>query len=253
MACVAKYANPNLNSVSMEELHWILKIQLISFATWSISVGCIKCSVLFTLHKLDVAPWWQTLLRVLIGMQIIFALFDASYQLGYFKVLTSWSCAVDMEDPCQGIYNAMVYFEGIFQISTDIIISLLPLAFLAKLRRPRLEKILIFSLMSMGLLASAFSVRKTIIQKQFSTGNFIDVTIAFYTYNCAELLFGILAASLFVAKSAIYELLEGVGINMTAIIRSMSGSSSKMTDISIRTANLDTVDTEEHRKKLSCL
>ena len=171
------------------------------------------------LHRIRNTLPWRLLLRFLIVLQVLFTIGDRAYQWANFENFTSESCAIAANDPCQSMWKNTTYYEAAFQITTDVVISLLPIKFLVQLRRPLWEKILIALLMSTGLLASSFSIRKTVLTKAFSDPheNLIDVNIAAYTFSCAEMFVGIIGACLVCLKSSFYTFLKRFGIDLDAV------------------------------------
>jgi hypothetical protein len=177
---------------------------------------CVKTSILVTLGRIKHDVWWRVCIWILIAIQVIYTVGDVIVEWVFFKTLTSLSCAESIDDPCSAIFTITNYVEASFPLATDVIISLLPIAFLIQLRRPLWERLLIGALMSLGLVASTFSILKMINNTSFDESQALaDLTVAFYTYSAAELFIGIIAACLFSLKSAFYQFLKGFGIDIT--------------------------------------
>jgi hypothetical protein len=107
-------------------------------------------------------------------------------------------------------------FVGGFSIATDLVLSLFPLTFLLKLRRPRVEKLLISILMAVGLSASAASITKAVyIQKWVNDpdGMFFGFTIS--TLGITEMLIGSIAACLPCLKTTVQGVLMRCGVDFS--------------------------------------
>ena len=156
--------------------------------------------------------YWRLPIQALIVIQVCFTIVDCTYQWGKSQVLTSMGCATNPEDPCQGVYHDLTYAECVFQIITDLIVSLLPIVILAELRRPRWEKVVIALLMSMGLTASAFSIWKLAFIQHFESDDYGSFSIFYDNMTCAEVFIGMIAACLFSLKAPFETLLKRVGI-----------------------------------------
>jgi hypothetical protein len=107
-------------------------------------------------------------------------------------------------------------FVGGFSIATDLVLSLFPLTFLLRLRRPRVEKVLISILMAVGLTASAASITKAVYIQNWVNdpdGMFFGFTIS--TLSTMEMLIGSIAVCLPCLKSTVQGGLMRCGIGFS--------------------------------------
>ncbi len=109
-----------------------------------------------------------------------------------------------------------VTVNGGLNILIDSTLSLAPLSFIAKLHRPVREKVLLAALMGMGLLASAASIRKTMLVKEVARSTDLPALMLSMTiYGNVELFIGILAACLPYTKSIIQRALARIGVDFS--------------------------------------
>jgi hypothetical protein len=94
----------------------------------------------------------------------------------------------------------------------DLLLTLMPIKLLRSLNRPTSEKILVGVLMSLGLLATAFTVAKIPNRAQLSKGDPLQSTILPSIYAKLEETVGIIAASAPCLKSSAEQLLKRLGI-----------------------------------------
>jgi hypothetical protein len=214
---VAVFLNGNVSFEPLPYFGDIQRLAFISFQLWTFAFCCIKISTLSTLLRFKEKLWWRVLIIGLIITQIGFTLADSIFQLANYSILSSEDCALNPDAPCIRIYAVLLYIEASFQITTNIVVSLLPAVFLAQLRRPVWEKILIGLMMSMCLVASAFSIRKTILNNSFAdpNQNVADVTVAWFNYNSAELFIEIAAACIYGLKPSFFHMLQTIGFTVT--------------------------------------
>ena len=230
---LAKYTNRSTD-VTPQDLQATFRGTLIAYPFWCVGMCCIKSSVLLTLLRIKDSRWWRILLWALIVMQVVYTVGDVIAEWVFFKTLTSLSCAESVDDPCSIIFTVTNLVEGSFPLATDIVISLLPIAFLVQLQRPLSEKFLIAGLMSLGLVASIFSVLKMVHNTQFDPNQSLaDLTISFYTYSSGELFIGIIAGCLFSLKSGFYDLPGSFGIDIAGKINPQAQKPDDLPDFNI--------------------
>ena len=109
------------------------------------------------------------------------------------------------------VSNAQSYGNA----AMDLILSLFPITFLRKLRRPRTEEVLIGVLMGVGLTASAASVAKAVVVRQWAheVDDPLKIGIGISTWSCIEMFLGITAACLPCMKATFQRLLTAIGVN----------------------------------------
>jgi hypothetical protein len=99
-------------------------------------------------------------------------------------------------------------------IATDIILSLFPITIIRQIRRPLMEKLLIGVLMAVGLAASAISVYKVILVKQWvSASDVFGFAFRVAMLTCSELFLGITAACSPSLKPVVQRWLESMGVS----------------------------------------
>lgn len=99
-------------------------------------------------------------------------------------------------------------------VATDIILSLFPIAMLRQIRRPLMEKVLIGVLMAMGMAASATSVYKAFLVKEWATAkDSFGFAFQVAMLTCSELFLGITAACCPCLKPVVQRWLESMGVS----------------------------------------
>lgn len=189
---------------------YINKLTFIAYPFWCVGICCIKVSVLTILLRIKNTAWWRRLLWSLIALSILYTAVDCALEWALFSRFVSYECVNGIDEGCAAIFQPLNLVEAIFPLMTDITISFLPIAFLIQLRRPFWEKFLIGGLISLGLVASAFSICKINISFKWrdQSEELADLFVAYANYSAGELFLGIVAASLFGLKATIYGALK---------------------------------------------
>jgi len=94
----------------------------------------------------------------------------------------------------------------------DLLLTLMPIKLIRSLNRPTSERILVGVLMSLGLLATAFTIAKIPIRARLSKGDPLQATILPSIYAKLEETVGIIASSAPCLKSPTEQLLKRLGI-----------------------------------------
>jgi hypothetical protein len=94
----------------------------------------------------------------------------------------------------------------------DLILSFMPIKLVQSLNRSKVEKILISVLMSLGLIATAFTIAKIPIRAKLSKGDPLQATILPSIYAKLEEILGIIACSAPCLKSPVEQMLKKAGI-----------------------------------------
>jgi hypothetical protein len=164
-------------AITPEQLMTGQKYSFLAIPIWGLAMTSIKVSIAMTLLRIQPNNlWW----RIFCGF-IMFIL--SAYGIGntFFILLqcrpveASWNPAI-LETvggsclPPTAIMIASNTGAGV-NISTDVMLSLAPIMFLWKLKRPLREKLVVGGLMALGLFASASSVIKTIVVSDFLNPN----------------------------------------------------------------------------------
>jgi len=158
-------------------------------------------------------------MRTMIALQVVFAVGDSCAQFAFAKIVLSVECLQGLDAQCTRIFHTSALVEVVFQIVTDLIISLLPITFVVQLRRPVWEKILICVLMAMGLLVGGVSIRKLIyfLDTSVSPEEALSWTAYLDLFSCAEMHLSVLAACMPRLKAPLEKLLGRCGIDVTAL------------------------------------
>ena len=195
----------------------------------------IKTSIALTLLRFLTSFIWRVALYFIISIQgamTIVSVFFLTLQCR--PIRKAWDITMD-QGSClspSGVRIASVTTAGI-NIATDLLLSLIPLAFLVNLRRPLRERLLIMVLMAMGIAASVASIRKTTIVLKYGDPSEepMDLNVSIPTWTLAEQFIGVTAACMPSLKNPIQKLLAKIGFE----VDSKQGWS--LGSIRIRTAN----------------
>ncbi|KAF2278289.1 uncharacterized protein EI97DRAFT_456711 [Westerdykella ornata] len=134
---------------------------------WAWSTGLVKISIGIMLLRFQqqkplraviyLMIALNVLLIVLVGLVQLFACIPYSALWDFKNRIKSKKCWT------QELNWAMIYSSSVCNVLTDVVFSLMPLSFLYKIRRPLCEKATVGVLMALGLVASAFSLSKAIV------------------------------------------------------------------------------------------
>ena len=195
------------------------KLGYISIPFWACAMACIKSSVCLMLLKFERRRAWRIFLFAMIGVQVCFAIWNTLFILLECRPLTA---AWDLTMPRSlcvsdgGIRASSNAAAGV-NITTDIILSLIPLSFLSELRRPMAEKVLLFLLMALGLFASAASIAKTAVVRYWGhDADFFSMSVIVTTWACVEQFVAIIAANAPWLKNFFQTLLSRFGIKISS-------------------------------------
>jgi NADH:ubiquinone oxidoreductase subunit K len=219
MGGIAWCANSSVSFTTSATLQQSVKHGVLAVPIWGFAIGFIKISVACLLLRFQPERSWKICLYALITILTIVTLgasIFAAFQC--LPLAAIWDPTIVGArcvgpDPVRVVSNLF----GGFCILTDIILSLFPLTFLVKLRRPLIEKVLIYMLMGVGLTASAASITKAVVIQQWVhdiDGTYVGFTIS--TLASVEMLIGSIAACLPCLKSTIQGLLASMGIDFNS-------------------------------------
>jgi hypothetical protein len=183
------------------------------FTSWSVAL--VKTSIALMLVRLQTSKAWTRFLYGIIGLQLLTALFVTVLQCTRcIPTAAVWNPhIVDKWCWSPEAFKVTMTVASSIVILTDVIFSLIPLTFLHHIRRSVPHRIVIGILMSLGLLASAASVVKTIMVHRFdvggdASGNGISIAL----WASLEAIVGIIAACLPCLRGAFLRLLHRLGI-----------------------------------------
>lgn len=107
-----------------------------------------------------------------------------------------------------------LYSSSVCNVLPDIVFSLMPLTFLNKIRRPLGEKMVVAGLMALGLIASTFSLSKSIVVGKLEKA---DDPSAFFLLigllSCLEVQTSLIAACAPTLRSASKRFLTRIGLS----------------------------------------
>lgn len=183
--------------ISLPRVEKNIIIGIATISIWNVSIACIKTSVACLLLRVPHHLMWRMVLYVTIVLVVACSIGSFAFNLLQCRPLAAaWDYTV-VDAKCVGpksIQIASNVSSGV-NIATDVILSLYPLTFLPKLRRPAIEKVLVSILMAMGLAASAASIWKSVLVRQWGVvEDWFPISFAISTWTCVEMFLGITAA-----------------------------------------------------------
>ena len=199
------------------------ELSFLSILFWTSSVACIKISITLTYPQIYHATvWkksisWKVFLFGMIGLQAAVAIANIIFALAQCRpVAASWNPYLK-NAKCSGPLAIRIIstFSSCVHIITDIILSLLPISFVRQLQRPLQEKILICALMAVGLVASAASIRKTLLVQLWTIdSDYATTGFQILIWTCVESFVGLIAACLPLMKPLFTQAIEHLSIKL---------------------------------------
>ncbi|KAH7150606.1 hypothetical protein DER46DRAFT_464259, partial [Fusarium sp. MPI-SDFR-AT-0072] len=181
---------------------------------WFWSMNMVRISMCLMILPLKDSRRWKYPLWSLIAVQIGMIISATSINLAYCRPLSAaWEPNPDAVclEPWQ--MEVFAYTYNAFNIASDLILSLIPLAFIVKMHRRMREKILIGCLMAAGLLASVFGVLRFLtILTQFQDRNMAWSQTKTDILCGLEVMVAIIAASLPCLKAPTERTLRHFGL-----------------------------------------
>jgi hypothetical protein len=200
--------------MTMKQFTHSAMVGSISLPFWAWSTGLVKISIALMLLRFQQSRGWRIFLYLMIAINVmLIAVLGIANLFQCIPYRAWWDFRV-VEKKCWS-YQAMLattYLSGACNVSTDIVLSLMPLTFLGKIRRPTREKVAIGVLMALGLIASGFSMSKVIITAlPRSTDHYISPTVL-GILSCLEVQTSLIAACIPTLRSSSRRLLIRLGI-----------------------------------------
>lgn len=109
------------------------------------------------------------------------------------------------------VINITIITHSAIHVSTDLVLSFIPITFIRKLNRPRREKIFLSLLMGMGLFASMFAILRTVTLRSFARGDFFRGQVMPTLYGTLELEVALIAATVPTLRSFVQRVLVRLG------------------------------------------
>ncbi|KAF2198611.1 hypothetical protein GQ43DRAFT_465469 [Delitschia confertaspora ATCC 74209] len=195
------------------------KLAIIATPFWAWSIGIVKISIACMLLRFQQSRGWRLFLYSLIALNILLIGFTGIgnlFQCRPFKAM--WDLKGEIaHKKCfsKEMDHASLYVSAAINVSTDIIFSLLPLTFLCKIRRPFKEKLVIWFLMALGLVASSLSLAKAVFAGMYNPADpGMDPTsfnILIGLLSCLEVQTAVIAACLPTLRGGCRRVLEKMG------------------------------------------
>jgi hypothetical protein len=139
---------------------------------WAWSTGLIKISIAWMLLRFQRTKSWRYFVYAMIVLNVFFICF-----LGIANIFncipyqSQWDfsgkyTAAKGNKKCwsPSAQKSTIYATVTVNVVSDVVLSLVPLTFLRKVQRPMREKIVIGSLLGLGVFASVFSILRMITQ-----------------------------------------------------------------------------------------
>ncbi|KAH7028257.1 hypothetical protein B0J12DRAFT_684233 [Macrophomina phaseolina] len=191
-------------------LHYLF----VMYCTWVFCVGLIRLSVAFLLLRFFDTPAWRWSLRILVASIILSIIGGIIAQLIECRPLRAmWEAVADAKCWTNTEMQIFGYVQSIITIIQDCVLSLIPIAFLKKLRRPLAERIVVACLMALGLTASAAAIIKLSHLNQFGiTGDTLRDLILLNKWSKIEEQLGIVATCIPPLKSSVERVLRRLGL-----------------------------------------
>jgi len=208
-------------SISIPEASTTMKLTYLAIPVWNAAMTCIKVSVALTLLRIPVNRLWTAFLCAVAGLQVAYFIGNTVYIFMECRPLAAmWDLAGEITDAtCFGpgaVRIASNVGAGI-NITTDMTLSLAPMVVLWRMRRPLRERILVCGLMAIGLFASAASIVKAVLVREWGNPQ-VDpwaLGAAIGTWTILEQLLAMLAACSPSLKGPLQRLLGRFGILLT--------------------------------------
>ncbi|KAH7117209.1 hypothetical protein B0J13DRAFT_458888 [Dactylonectria estremocensis] len=179
---------------------------------WFWSMNVIRISMCLMILRLKDSRRWKGPLWSLIAVQVALALSATVVNLCYCRPLSAaWESDPDAVCLKPSQMKAFAYTYNAFNIASDLILSLMPLAFIFKMHRLITEKILIGCLMAAGLLASVFGILRLVILLAKFGQDIAWMQVKTDLLCGLELMVATLAASLPCLKAPIHRVLRRLG------------------------------------------
>ena len=197
-----------------------MELAYLAIPVWCCAMTCIKVSVTLTLLRLPLGIKWKVFLYAIAAIQVAYFIGNEVYAFVICIPLKGiWDMSVT-DARCLGPHSAVIASSVGSTINSlvDVILSVTPMVLVWQLRRPLREKLLVFVLTGIGLLASASSIAKALVVRKWGDPSETDtwalaVTIA--TLTMVEQFCAVLAACSPSLKGPIQRGLRSIGVSLT--------------------------------------
>lgn len=160
-----------------------MRLIFICQVIWYWSIALVKISVALLLLRIKPSRAWRIFLYGTIVMLLVTAVVQTCFQFLQCRPFKSyWDPSAFITGrvrciPPNAITGNIIAGSAV-HISTDLIYSFIPIAFIRKLNRPRGEKIFLGVLMGLGLFASTFAFLRTVgINKFYASQDIFRISV----------------------------------------------------------------------------
>ena len=215
------YTSPTL--LTEEERVHAGKYGFLAIPVWGVAITLIKSSIALTLLRIQPnVLWWRIFLWTIIAIMAIYGVGNTFFILLQCRPLeAAWNPAIlaVVDGTCLPVLgiHIMSNIGSAINIASDVLLSLAPIMFLWKLKRPFREKVIVGCLMGLGLFASIASIFKTIAVSKFSNPG-VDMwalTNSLATWTALEQLVAMIAASAPFLKPVVQPVLHKFGLSLS--------------------------------------
>jgi hypothetical protein len=219
MALTIAIVHPNLASPPPElllfsELSRITPMTLVSQVCNQWATAMVKTSIALMLVRLQQTPGWKWFLYCLIVLQVLVAIFTTVlHTTRCIPIEAVWNMAITSKR-CwsEDAFKAAMTVASSLVVATDLIYALMPITFLHHIRRSTLHRALIAMLLSLGLVASAASIVKTVFVHRGSAEDPAGHGIVVATWASIEVQVAIIAACIPTLRADFFKLLSRLGL-----------------------------------------
>jgi hypothetical protein len=214
-AGIVQFSYASRSFATLTDVLHVVKVGIISAIIWASALLFIKLSVAIALLRLQQDRAWRLFLYFFAGVLVLNALTQTLFLVLQCRPLgAAWDPSITHAKCIDSeTFSQMLNAGNFINVVTDVVLSLYPLTFLYKLRRPFLEKALIFVLMAVGLTASAAAIVKIVYVVMWANATMtfsVGFTISMWT--CTEMMIGVVAACLPSLKSTLQRGLTWCGV-----------------------------------------
>lgn len=195
-----------------------LELLFISQVVWYWSITLVKLSVAILLLRLKRSRNWRFLMYGIMTLLLLVAIMATCFQFLQCRPFSIfWDPGVLRRGRLQcfsrkAIDGNIVVFSSV-QVSVDLIFSFIPITFIAKLNRPRREKVFMCVLMGLGLFASVAAIVRTLYIRNINrTTDFFRMNVSVALWAVIEQQFALIAATIPTLKAFLEKSLLKLGL-----------------------------------------
>jgi hypothetical protein len=195
-----------------------LELLFISQVVWYWSITLVKLSVAILLLRLKRTRTWRVLMYSIMALLLLVAIVQTCFQFLQCRPFSIfWDPGVLRRTRLRclsrkAIDGNIILFSAV-QVSVDLIFSFIPITFIAKLNRPRREKVFMCVLMGLGLFASVAAIVRTLYIRNFARMNdFFRIHVSVALWAVIEQQFALIAATIPTLKAFLEKSLLRLGV-----------------------------------------